>query len=454
MNNQFPKISFDEKYQDLMDVFMAVVQNNINKIKEKLEKPEIIVVLEDVSGTLAKLADIIADFNKQIEEYNAAVMDKHKVQEELRDRVWSHIGYLLHTHRELYMLSANQIEIEKSKLQKSKVDAQRLSLQYKQEIATLGNVGVETSTAIKGINDLLEDSGFQGFSMREKPGVEHVYEVVRDDGKGHVEIAQNLSEGEKNFIAFLYFYETVKGSVRVTDASKDKIVIIDDPVSSMDSSALFLVASMVQEMMEVCKNNGVLDADSDKEKYIKQIFILTHNVYFHQQLTYNQLKHYEYVMPFLITKENNQSGVTPCIREENHRMVNYSPVQNTYTALWQEYNMTDQTIPLMNVIRRILDYYFIQLCGFEGHELKKRILDDENCKKNFRQELPDGTVDTSRYQQARAMLAYIDSNTDGISDGLHYVYSDMDAVQCKKTFELIFRCMEQGQHFDMMMRCV
>jgi wobble nucleotide-excising tRNase len=222
----------------------------------------------------------------------------------------------------------------------------------------------------------------------------------------------------------------------------------------MDSSALFLVASMVQEMMEVCKNNGVLDADSDKEKYIKQIFILTHNVFFHQQLTYNQLKHYEYVMPFLITKENNQSGVTPCIREENHRMVNYSPVQNTYTALWQEYNMTDQTIPLMNVIRRILDYYFIQLCGFEGHELKKRILDDENCKKNFRQELPDGTVDTSRYQQARAMLAYIDSNTDGISDGLHYVYSDMDAVQCKKTFELIFRCMEQGQHFDMMMRCV
>lgn len=43
---------------------------------------------------------------------------------------------------------------------------------------------------------------------------------------------------------------------------KDKIVVIDDPVSSMDSSALFIVSSLVREMIEVCHNN--FDYEGDK----------------------------------------------------------------------------------------------------------------------------------------------------------------------------------------------
>lgn len=66
--------------------------------------------------------------------------------------------------------------------------------------------------------------------------MKNTYEVIRENG----EVAENLSEGERNFIAFLYFYHLVRGS-RSSDEVKDKIVVIDDPVSSMDSTALFLV---------------------------------------------------------------------------------------------------------------------------------------------------------------------------------------------------------------------
>ena len=38
--------------------------------------------------------------------------------------------------------------------------------------------------------------------------------------------AKKLSEGERNFIAFLYFYHLVRGSQR-SDTVKDKIVVID-----------------------------------------------------------------------------------------------------------------------------------------------------------------------------------------------------------------------------------
>lgn len=83
---------------------------------------------------------------------------------------------------------------------------------------------------------MLRDSGMQGFSLQPKLGVEHVYEVRRPDGS----IADNLSEGEKNFIAFLYFYHLVYGTDSADGETKDKIVVIDDPVSSMDSGSLLL----------------------------------------------------------------------------------------------------------------------------------------------------------------------------------------------------------------------
>ena len=107
----------------------------------------------------------------------------------------------------------------------------------------------------------------------------NTYEVIRPDGT----VAEKLSEGERNFIAYLYYYHLVKGSLS-SEAVKDKIVPIDDPVSSMDSGALFIVSAFVREMIEVCYNNTDYRSNKVDGDYIKQVFILTHNVYFHKKL--------------------------------------------------------------------------------------------------------------------------------------------------------------------------
>lgn len=93
-------------------------------------------------------------------------------------------------------------------------------------------------------------------------------------------------------IAFLYFYHVVRGSRSEKDAGKDKIVVIDDPVSSMDSSALFIVSALVREMLGVCSNNVRLEDHEYEGTYIKQMFILTHNAFFHREITYNMVGHY------------------------------------------------------------------------------------------------------------------------------------------------------------------
>ena len=78
----------------------------------------------------------------------------------------------------------------------------------KADLKSLRGQTVETETAKDSINTMLRDSGMQGFSLQPKAGADHAYEVRRPDGS----IADNLSEGEKNFIAFLYFYHLVYAS--------------------------------------------------------------------------------------------------------------------------------------------------------------------------------------------------------------------------------------------------
>lgn len=129
---------------------------------------------------------------------------------------------------------------------------------------------------------------------------------------------------------------------------------------------------------------------------------------------------------------------------------NYNPVLNSYAALWSEYKEVNSEIPLVNVVRRILEYYFLQLCGYEGTDLRNRILVDNREK--FIELLEDGTSDTTRYQIASSLLSYIaSSEINVISDGLNYVSGSIGVDQCRETFEMIFQLMGQGQHYEMMM---
>jgi wobble nucleotide-excising tRNase len=300
---------------------------------------------------------------------------------------------------------------------------------------------------VESINAHLKDSGFEGFRLREKEGVKGTYEVIREDGK----VAEKLSEGERNFIAFLYFYHLVRGSQTETDSGKDKIVVIDDPVSSMDSSALFIVSALVREMLGVCSNNVRLEGHEYKGKYIQQIFILTHNAFFHREITYNQVGHYRYVSFFKVNKKNNISTVEKCVIEAtkvSEKDRNFNPVQNSYAALWREYEKLDAPIPLMNVIRRILEYYFLQLCGFDSSFLSSTVL--SAIKKQIMDEAAGGVPDYTKYHLAQAMLSYI-NRSDAFNDGLHFVDESIDCDQYRSVFYSIFEVMNQGQHFKHMM---
>ncbi len=435
-------------YNDKLAAIKGVISANLQKITEKMSEPTLVVELEAIAPMLQELSAIIAGFNNLIQENNAVISQKPKKQAECRTAVWEHIAYTLSDVVDRYRASNEALAAEATAANNVIGEQAYIVSKLDAEIAELNKDYVNTKATIDSVNLLLRDSGFQGFSIREKEHTPHVYEVVRPNGR----IAENLSEGERNFIAFLYFYHQVKGSESADGIQRDRVVVIDDPVSSMDSSALFIVSALVREMVEVCENNAVGGNPVAKSNHIKQIFILTHNAYFHREITYNRVKNYQYVNFYLISKVENRSTIRCCTKTNPEILteeINYNPVQNSYAALWEEFKVLNAPIPLMNVIRRILEYYFLQLCGYDGITLRSRILTDNKDK--FIKVDETGKEDYTQYQMAHAMLSYISANSVGLNDGINFVDDCVDVVQTKETFRMIFTLMEQKQHYDMMM---
>ena len=52
----------------------------------------------------------------------------------------------------------------------------------------------------------------------------------------------------RNFVSFLYFYHLLKGSWSESGVTTDRVVVIDDPVSSLDADVLFIVSTLIRAL--------------------------------------------------------------------------------------------------------------------------------------------------------------------------------------------------------------
>ena len=434
-------------YNGKLTVIKAAIQSNIDKIREKVDSPELVVTLEKTAPLFLELSTMIQEYNKLIDANNELVAAGPKKKKDCTKAVFEHIAFTLKDVLDGYARSEKVFDQELTKQQRIMDEQQATLKKLQAEYRALSSKTVETKTAMNAINMILRDTGFQGFAVRPHKEVNKAainYEVIRIDTG---EIAKNLSEGEKNFIAFLYFQQMVFGSATADGEHKDKIVVIDDPVSSMDNKALFVVGALVRKMIEICRNNADNRNALVAGNFIKQIFILTHNAYFHREVSYPHVKRYRFVSFYLIQKRDGKSFIRLCECQNPScpsEQMNVNPVKNSYAALWEEYKEVSSPIPLMNVIRQILEYYFLQLCGYEGESLRKRILEDH--KEDFTRD-----DDYTKFDMASSMLSYISSASYDINDGMHYVDDCSAPDVCRDTFRMIFRHMGQEQHFEMMM---
>lgn len=433
-----------EKLKLQTENFLNATRSMIALIGEKLKDPSKVIELEDFTPMLLDMNYLIVQCNHEIQKNNEIVNALSQTQGQCIRSVWALAAFRLQGEVGTYHSAQDKAKAEAKRLDDETAAITRELQDIGKEIEQLGAASTTIQTAIDGMNKLLRDSGFEGFEIIKSDMTKDAYKVVRGDRK----VAVRLSDGERHFLSFLYFYNRVKGC-DPNGVQRDKIVIIDDPVSSLDGNALFIISSLVREMVEVCYNNTDYRGQTVRGSYIKQLFILTHNAQFHRGITYNQVGRYSCVNFYKINKFNNQSAVRLCVRPsqtEAGEQENYNPVKNAYAALWSEYQELNSEIPLMNVIHRILDFYFLDMCGKDGMNIREEILVKERDK--FVRLDEDGKEDRTLFHLADSMLQYMGAGVEG---DMNYVSDGCEVDQIKYTFEMIFRQLGQGPHYDMMM---
>lgn len=431
-----------QNYQAELEIIREKYRANIALLEQKLKEPSMeLEGFENLSPRLHQMASYIGVINASISDYMKMVNDPKK-KEKASNEIWSFMAYECRGLFEDYDREKARIETEKAKNGENLKRIKDHLDELKKDIDRLNTYTANTTQVMEQINATLRGIGFMGFHLREKPGTSYIYELVRDNG----ETAKGLSEGERNFIAFLYFYHTVMGSQKRDGRSEDKIVVIDDPVSSMDHNTLFYVSTLTREMVDICYRNYDLDEDPTRDKHIKQFFCLTHNPVFFRNISYDHLNDYEAVIFFEITKdENNNSRVDARSEETNETgggRINQSPARNYYDSLWHIFRTTSSKEILMATSRQILDYHFMQNDGYKSSDLRKMVLKNRDAFKD---------QDPVFFNIASSMIDLLDVGSSNFNDGMFFDAAPFSIQQMQEAVRCIFTILGRELHYYRMM---
>lgn len=402
----------------VLEKIRKIVEANLKHIKNKVESPNEIIVLETL-GELAKtIEEIVNETNSSIVAHNNRVANLHVEQKNLTKKVWR---YILNELKE----DIKDYITDKGILIKKLDDANdefksnaRIIFEKAAERKQLEQQLTSILPTANAINNLLKSYGFTGFSI-EVDDSEHNYRFVRESGEPAFE---SLSEGERNFVTFLYFMYSLNGNVDASGHNEDKVVVVDDPVSSMDSDVLFIVSSLLRDLFENIYNNKAT---------IKQIFILSHNLYFFKEVSYKVGLRKLETGYWLIRKIDNISDVI--YYQDN-------PVSSTYEMLWDEIRIANENPEnynatlIANIMRRILEHYF-------------QILGGCNINKIHMQFPPNG-----ERQVIKSLLSWANAGSHSSFDDFSATPNIYDVKRYLKLFKDLFDKTGHIAHYNMMMR--
>lgn len=417
LNSKFINIEKLKNVQKLLDSKISI---NIQRLDQKKKESSQSIEIDTMENVLNEIAALISEANSKIDSHNEIVDNLDNEKKVLTSQIWRFIVEELRDSISCYSTKKRDISKEIDNLQKKLQEKNEERIKQGRAIQELEKQNVSIQPTIDGINNLLASFGFVSFKLA-KGKDERTYKLVRLNG---CDAQDTLSEGERNFVTFLYFYYLLKGSQTETGINTDKVVVIDDPVSSLDSDVLFVVSSLIRELYkDICQNKGP----------IKQLFVLTHNVYFYKEVTFNpkrkEGKPLSYESFWLIKKRG-------CDSYAERQKVN--PIKNSYELLWEEVRANPEkrnNATIQNTLRRILENYFKLLGGIPLNDLYTYFDGDDKIKcKDLCSWVHDG------------------SHSGGIFNDEYYSMPDDAAVErYLQVFKKIFEKSTHIAHYNMMM---
>lgn len=409
-----PKQLDADRLQSLYDTLNAKISVNTQQIKRKVKEASTVVKLETLNQILNQIGETIKEANEAIKKHNLLIENIVKERQALTSQIWKFVCTEAKTDYDEY-ITKNDALIKAIEGLKTGIKLKTGELQEKDlERQDLEKKITSIQPTIDHINGLLKSFGFDGFEL-DKSEQKGFYKIVRSDG---TDVLDTLSEGEKTFITFLYFYCLLKGSNEQNSITKPRIVVFDDPVSSLDSDILFIVSNLVKRIFEEARS---------QESNIKQVFVLTHNVFFHKEVSFNP-KRSNGVMneeTFWIVKKSNEETY---IEKQSE-----NPIMTSYELLWKELKSDHiSNLTIQNTLRRILENYFKILGNIDKDDIINMFEGKEKLI-------------------CASLFAWINDGSHFADDDLYISTDDATVQQYLGVFQNIFRKSGHIEHFKMMM---
>ena len=405
------------KIDSIIELLNGYFSKNKAEMLIKEKEPGRIISLTETAATTSSMKQLVINGNAAVTKHNEMVDNYTSEKDTLVADIWV---FLMDENEALIAGYLNDIET----FTKAKKGIQKGIDVCKQQLDDLDGKIVEAGKNITSvqptvdeINRSLKSYGFTNFKIVPSPAQPNAYQIQRMDGT----LATNtLSEGEETFISFLYFLQFAKGSIDVAKVSNRKVLVLDDPICSLDSIVLYIVSSLVKGLIK-----DVREGNSD----VEQIFILTHNVFFHKETAFidRRTEVCNDIHFWIISKDNNISTIKAYERN--------NPIKTSYELLWEELksNTNASLITTQNIMRRILENYFSIL----GKTKDDTIVDSFS------------TIEEKMI--CRSLLSWINDGSHTIPDDL-YIDSYTDSIdRYKQIFKEVFFKMGHEAHYKMMM---
>ncbi|PML99557.1 hypothetical protein BCT63_20490 [Vibrio kanaloae] len=341
------------KVEPVIALLERVYQDNLDLIKSKIEKPSLSIEIVDYKEKSAPLMSISEEINVAVKVMIAKARKFKESKKDIQDRMWDSVRY--HTES-IFSLEKRLRDEKDSDIKQLNADLKRVKHVGQKVASRISYLRSKTSNiddTIERINVNLKSLGLTSFEIVSSTDPEQKNYFVLSRGEKSTkgkEVFKSLSEGEKTLITFLYFIEKCNGSMSKDSdiADKEKLIVIDDPISSLSQNYIYDIASLTHT--KIIKGNR-----------FKKVIVLTHSLFFYQEL----LK----LAPQGKDRKGNDrfNDKYSLYRLNKKQYTNVQPMKkgelkNDYQSLWQiikdVIEGSANPVVLPNVMRNIIEYYF------------------------------------------------------------------------------------------------
>lgn len=383
----FEKFDFKDIKADLAELEECFKSKNGN-IQNNLSKPK-------------NIEDHIAALNVALTTFQALKDNVLKLLESKKLNTHTIEGQIRQTHNEIIVLEFDQTDklgaIAKYKNNKKRITT--ITDSKEEGLPSWRNKLLEELKKLKAesksISKYLNKMGIDHFDIdinKEKQD-ENIIIKYKNSTNEKNKLRNCLSDGEKTALAFAYFLSKFENEINTDEKIKEAVVVIDDPISSLDDNRLYSTAHLIWRNFEEAKQLIVLSHNFLFLKFFNSFYSGKANCLFLDQDKISELpdelKNFE--TPYFYMLRNIIDFL-----DQNNQNVTYNEAKRHLPNFIRRVLETFLSFKFSRIVNRDGGYRSPGLAEFNDN------IDNTDMEKSVKEELKEKIIEVNRIADAHS----------------------------------------------------